>query len=164
MTKQDLNQKIILNILALYLIDNPPWKFLYQLLCSIALNYIQRKGPKPPLTLLKPIHQLKKRDDKVITKPDKGSGVVVMDKEEYLCLLSETSIIDTTKFRHFLSTSNFLFTNSNVTCAILVMLVTHLATYTRKRSKISKITYTANRFLLLKSAKLAVPAVKCLNR
>ena len=30
---------------------------------SLALNYIHRKGPKPPKTLLKAIHQLKKRDD-----------------------------------------------------------------------------------------------------
>ena len=27
--------------------------------------------------------KLKKRDDIVITKPDKGSGVVVMDKSDY---------------------------------------------------------------------------------
>ena len=31
----------------------------------VALNYIHRKGPKPPRTLLKAIHQLKKRDDVV---------------------------------------------------------------------------------------------------
>ena len=37
--------------------------------------------------------------DIVITKPDKGSGVVVMDKEEYLHLLAEMSINDATKFR-----------------------------------------------------------------
>ena len=71
----------------------------------------------------------------MITKPDKGSGVVVMDKEGYLRLLSETSINDATRFRHFLSTSNVFFTNSNVTRAMLVMLVTHLATYTRKTFK-----------------------------
>ena len=47
---------------------------------SIALNYIERKGPKPPETLLKSINKLKKRDDVVITKPFKGSAVVVMDK------------------------------------------------------------------------------------
>ena len=33
-------------------------------------------------------------------------------------------------FSHLLSTSNPLFTNLNVTCAMQVMLVTHLATYT----------------------------------
>lgn len=43
--------------------------------------------------------QLKRQDDIVITKPDKGSGVVVMDKPENLCLLSEASINDATKFR-----------------------------------------------------------------
>ena len=51
---------------------------------SIALNYIERKGPEPPKTLVKSIQQLKKRNDIVITKPDKGSGVVVMDKADYI--------------------------------------------------------------------------------
>ena len=54
---------------------------------SIALNYIQRKVQKPSKTLLLAIEQLKQRDDIVITKPDKGSGVVVMDKSEYLTAL-----------------------------------------------------------------------------
>ena len=66
---------------------------------SIALNYIQRKVQKPSKTLLLAIEQLKQRDDIVITKPDKGSGVVVMDKSEYLRLLSEASINDSSKFR-----------------------------------------------------------------
>ena len=66
---------------------------------SIALNYIERKGPKPPKTLVKSIQQLKKRDDIVITKPDKGSGVVIMDKSDYIRLLSEASINDRTKFK-----------------------------------------------------------------
>ena len=51
---------------------------------SIALNYTKRKGPKPPKPLVRSIQKLKKRDDIVITKPDKGSGVVVMDKLEYI--------------------------------------------------------------------------------
>ena len=42
---------------------------------------------------------LSNRDDIVVTKPDKGSGVVVLDKSEYLRLLSEASINDTSKFR-----------------------------------------------------------------
>ena len=66
---------------------------------SVALNYIQRKVQKPPKTLLVAIEQLKRRDDIVITKPDKGSGVVVMDKSEYLRLLSEASINDSSKFQ-----------------------------------------------------------------
>ena len=65
---------------------------------SIALNYIERKGPKPPKTLLKSINKLKKRDDIVITKPDKGSGVVVMDKSDYVRLLCEASLNGQTKF------------------------------------------------------------------
>ncbi|XP_068685098.1 uncharacterized protein [Montipora foliosa] len=40
----------------------------------------------------------KKRDDIVITRPDKGSGVVILDKTEYVSLLKESSISDETKF------------------------------------------------------------------
>ena len=58
------------------------------ILRSIALNYIECKAPKPPKPLQKAIEQLKRRDDIVITKPDKGTGVVVMDKAEYVRLLS----------------------------------------------------------------------------
>ena len=65
---------------------------------SIALNYIERKGPRPPKPLVKAVNELKRRDDIVITKPDKGSGVVVMDRTEYIRLLSEASIADTSKF------------------------------------------------------------------
>ena len=67
---------------------------------SIALNYIEKKGPAPPKTLLRALSNLRKRDDIVISKPDKGSGVVVMDKEEYIRLLGEASINDATKFTH----------------------------------------------------------------
>ena len=65
---------------------------------SIALNYIKRKGPTPPKSMLRAIGQLKKRDDIVITRPDKGSGVVILDKTEYVSLLKESSISDGTKF------------------------------------------------------------------
>ena len=65
---------------------------------SIALNYIKRKGPTPPKSMLRAIGQLKKRDDIVITRPDKGSGVVILDKTEYVSLLKESSINDETKF------------------------------------------------------------------
>ena len=66
---------------------------------SIALNYIVRKGPRPPKALVRSINQLKKRDDIVIRKPDKGSGVVVMNKSDYVLLLSEASINDETKLK-----------------------------------------------------------------
>ena len=66
---------------------------------SIALNYIERKGPRPPKALVHSINQLKKRSDIVISKPDKGPGVVVMDKSDYVRLLSEASINDATKFK-----------------------------------------------------------------
>ena len=67
-------------------------------LWSIALNYIQRKSPNPPKPIIKALNRLKKRDDIVITKPDQGSGTVVMDKEEYLRLLRQASIADSSKF------------------------------------------------------------------
>ena len=47
---------------------------------------------------LQAINNLKRREDIIITKPDKGSGVVVMDKTDYLRLLCDTSIRDSTKF------------------------------------------------------------------
>ena len=65
---------------------------------SIALNYIQCASPSPPKALVKALNCLKKRDDIVVTKPDKGSGIVVMDKCEYIRLLSAASIDDATKF------------------------------------------------------------------
>ena len=49
--------------------------------------------------MLRAIGQLKKRDDIIITKLDKGSGVVVMDKSDYVRLLKESSINDETKFK-----------------------------------------------------------------
>ena len=53
-------------------------------LCSIALNDIERKTPSPPRAMQRPIGQLKKRNDIVITKSDKVSGVVVMDRSDYV--------------------------------------------------------------------------------
>ena len=67
---------------------------------SIALNYMAKKGPSPPKALLRALNNLKRRDDIIISKPDKGSGVVIMDKDEYLRLLCEASINDSTKFAH----------------------------------------------------------------
>ena len=48
--------------------------------------------------LVKALNCLTQRDDIAITKPDKGSGTVVMDKEEYLHLLRQASIADSSKF------------------------------------------------------------------
>jgi hypothetical protein len=45
------------------------------------------------------LNQLKQRDDIVITKPDKGTGVVVMNKCDYIRLLSEASVDDEEKFK-----------------------------------------------------------------
>ena len=55
-------------------------------------HYIERRGRRPPKALVRSINQRKKRDDIVIRKPDKGSGVVVMNKSDYVRLLGEASI------------------------------------------------------------------------
>ena len=63
----------------------------------IALNYIECKAPKPPKVLQRAVQQLKRRSDIVITKPDKGSSVVVMDRADYV-RLHDASSKDTSKF------------------------------------------------------------------
>ena len=65
---------------------------------SIALNYRASKSRKFPKLLKSALKQLKHNKNIVITKPDKGSVVVIMDKSEYIHLLSEASISDQTKF------------------------------------------------------------------
>jgi len=65
---------------------------------AIALNYIERKTLAPPRAMLRAIGQLKKKNDIIITKPDKESGVLVMDKSDYVRLLKESSINKETKF------------------------------------------------------------------
>ena len=47
----------------------------------------------------KALNQLKQRDDIVITKPDKGTSVVVMNKCDYIRMLSEASIDNEEKFK-----------------------------------------------------------------
>ena len=65
---------------------------------SRILPFATPTSPSPPKALEKALNRLKKRDDIVVTKPDKGSGIIVMDKSEYLRLLSAASVDDTTKF------------------------------------------------------------------
>ena len=67
---------------------------------SIALNYIQRKGPKLPKSLFRAINNLKHLNN-TINNPDKGNGVVLMVREEYIDLLiiSEGSIDNPAKFK-----------------------------------------------------------------
>ena len=52
--------------------------------------------------MLRAIGQLRKNEDIIITRPDKGSEVVLMDKSEYVRLLKEASIGDETKFVHII--------------------------------------------------------------
>ena len=66
---------------------------------SIALNYIKHKSATPPpKALLRAVNRLKKREDIVVTRPDKGSGVVILNKDMYVALLKKASIDDNTKF------------------------------------------------------------------
>ena len=66
---------------------------------SIGLNYIKLKERSDTTkTMLRAIGQLKKRADIVITRPDKSSGVVIMNKTDYVSLLKESSVSDETKF------------------------------------------------------------------
>ena len=69
-------------------------------LWSIALNYAERRTPTAPKSLRRAIGQLRKRDDIVVTKPEKGTGVVVMDKSHYNTLLKEASVDNKEKFRN----------------------------------------------------------------
>ena len=62
------------------------------------MNFIQRASPNPAKALVKALNRLKKRDEIVITKPAKGSEVVVMDKPEYIRLLSAASVDNSSKF------------------------------------------------------------------
>ena len=59
---------------------------------SIALNYIERRGPKPPKTLSRSIQHLKKRDNIIITKPNKVLGVVVISLNTLGCYVTHPSM------------------------------------------------------------------------
>ena len=65
---------------------------------SIALNYNERKPSAPPKALLCALNHLKNKDDIVVSKPDKGDGVIIMDKSDYIRLLNEASVNNETKF------------------------------------------------------------------
>ena len=53
---------------------------------------------EPPKALQKAVQQLKRRSVIVITKPINGSGVVVMDGADYVRLLHDAPIKDTSEF------------------------------------------------------------------
>lgn len=64
----------------------------------MVFNYIEWKGLCFFKVFLVVIEELKRCDDIVIIKLDKGLGVVVMDKYEYLCLLLDVFVNDISKF------------------------------------------------------------------
>ena len=66
---------------------------------SVALNYAKKKDHKMPKAILNAINLLKRMINIVITKPDKGNGVVIMNKSDYLQLLAKASVDDITKLR-----------------------------------------------------------------
>ena len=55
---------------------------------------------------LQALKSLRSNNDILITKPDKGSGVVAMDKSDYI-LKMEKILHDTTKFELIGSSCNF---------------------------------------------------------
>ena len=59
---------------------------------------MQRKGSTPPKILLRAISRLRKQQDIVISRSDKGSGVIILDKSQYLELLKKSSVNLTDKF------------------------------------------------------------------
>ena len=64
-----------------------------------------------------------------------------------------SAILKCEKLSHLLSTSNVLFTNLNVTCAMQDMLVTHLATYTSElRNTKAQVHPSASTFVKHSSA------------
>ena len=77
--------------------DKRPFASSY--LKSTALEYASKRMDFQPKALSRAIGQLRKQKDIIITKPDKGSGVVIMNKAEYLELLKEASVYDTSKFK-----------------------------------------------------------------
>ena len=72
---------------------------------SIALNYSKIQGPSPPRSLLKAVASLKRKNDIIVTKPDKGNGVVILDKSEYIRLLKASSIELRDKFAPYIPKS-----------------------------------------------------------
>ncbi|RMX44123.1 hypothetical protein pdam_00002562 [Pocillopora damicornis] len=73
------------------------WKMEPLLKDSDEKNWL-RKNSNPPRALVKALNSLKTRNDIAITKPDKSLEVVVMDRFEYICLLGDASVDNTTKF------------------------------------------------------------------
>lgn len=65
---------------------------------SIALNQIKCKSPKLPKPVQRAIKELKQLDNIDVTKQYRGTGVVIMNKSDYVNLLSQVSINDTSKF------------------------------------------------------------------
>ena len=68
---------------------------------SIALNYMAMKGFSPPKALLRALNNIKRRNAIIVSKLGKGSGVLIIDKGEYLRrLICEASINHSSKFAH----------------------------------------------------------------
>ena len=87
---------------------------------SVALNYIERKGSRPPKSHVRAVNELKRRDDIVITKPDKGSGVVVMDRttpklhRRHIQNLSLSAMRDRTQEADHLNTTILYYRKKNI--------------------------------------------------
>ena len=66
---------------------------------TLSEKYCAVRKPLLPRPFREAICNLCKRNDIVISKPDKGNGIVILDKDVYISLLESASVQDTTKFR-----------------------------------------------------------------
>ena len=68
---------------------------------SLCDKYCQaRQIARMPRSLQHAAALLRKLSNIYIGKPDKGNGVILLDKTEYLSLLNAASVDDSSKFRH----------------------------------------------------------------
>ena len=69
-------------------------------LSSLCEKYCASKPTqRVPRALQSAAFRLRRLSNVIITRPDKGNGVILLDKNCYLSLLNEASVSDTTKFR-----------------------------------------------------------------
>ena len=66
---------------------------------SMCEKYCDFNNQHMPRSLKAACINLRKNSDIIITKPDKGNGVVLLDKSDYISLLKKASVDDSSKFR-----------------------------------------------------------------
>ena len=66
---------------------------------TICEQYCAARHQNMPKSLHDAVQSLKKNNNIIISKPDKGNGVVILNKDDYTCLLRKASVDDATKFK-----------------------------------------------------------------